>query len=319
MRGKGLPCLTWGMAGAPLDPEELTATAAAAPPTAAIAAGTHMGAVRLSVADVERSIAYYAEAIGLVPVRREETVVALGAPEGEPRELLVLEEVRGAAPADGYPGLYHFALLLPERVDLARFVAHAARNRIPVSGASDHFVSEAIYLRDPDHHGIEIYWDRPRELWEGQVGERMGTWALDVEALLAELPDPATEPFDGLAGGTVMGHVHLRAADVPETVAFYRDVLGFELTAQLGDQAAFLAAGGYHHHLGANTWETRRSGPAPDDTARLLEVTILLPDAEERERVATRLDGAGVPVQREGEALAVRDPSGIPLRLGVAG
>jgi catechol 2,3-dioxygenase len=299
------------MAGAPLDPEELTATAAATADSA-IAATTRMGPVRLSVADLERSIAYYGDALGLAVLGRADGVVTLGAGV---RELLVLEEVPGAVPSDGYPGLYHFALLLPERADLARFLAHAARERVPLVGLSDHFVSEAIYLQDPDHHGIEVYWDRPRELWAGRVGERMGTWALDVDALLAEVPDPATEPFDGLADGTVMGHVHLRAADVPETVGFYRDVLGFELMAQLGAQAAFLAAGGYHHHLGANTWETRRREPAPAGTAALREVTILLPDALERDRIVARLEAADIVTEAVDGAVLLRDPSGIPLRL----
>jgi catechol 2,3-dioxygenase len=302
------------MADAPLDPEELTAIAAVAPPTAAIAAGTHMGAVRLTVADLDRSIAYYGDALGLVALRREDGRVALGAGT---RELLVLEEVAGAVPSDGYPGLYHFALLVPERVDLARFLAHLARARVPLVGLSDHFVSEAIYLQDPDHHGIEVYWDRPRELWEGQVGERMGTWALDVDSLLSELPDPASEPFDALADGTVMGHVHLRAADVLETIAFYRDVLGMELMAQLGAQAAFLSAGGYHHHVGANAWETRRREPAPEGTARLREVTLVLPDAQERDRVVARLTAAGAVTEPDHGGVVVDDPPGIPLRLDV--
>ncbi|MCZ4493753.1 MAG: hypothetical protein JWP53_2684 [Conexibacter sp.] len=305
------------MAEAPRDPEELTATAAVAPPTAAIAAGTHMGPVRLTVGDLDRSIAYYRDALGLTALRREAGFAALGAPGGG--ELLLLEELPGAVPSDGYPGLFHFALLLPERTDLARFLAHAARERVPLVGLSDHFVSEAIYLQDPDHHGIEVYWDRPRETWEGQVGQRMGTWALDVDSLLSELPDPATEPFDGLAAGTVMGHVHLRAADVAETIAFYRDLLGLALMAQLGEQAAFLAAGGYHHHLGANVWETRRREPAPPTTARLLEVTIVLPDAAERDRVVARLEAAGAAPERAGDAVRVVDPSGIPLRVAVEG
>jgi catechol 2,3-dioxygenase len=304
------------MAEAPRDPEELTAAAALAPPTAAIAAGTHMGAVRLTVADLDRSIAYYRDALGLAALRREDGFAALGAPGGD-RELLLLDELPGAVPSDGYPGLFHFAILLPERVDLARFLAHAVRERVPLVGLSDHFVSEAIYLQDPDHHGIEMYWDRPRAAWEGQVGRRMGTWALDVDSLLAELPDPATEPFHGLAAGTVMGHVHLRAADIAETIAFYRDALGLELMAQLGEQAAFLAAGGYHHHIGANVWETRRREPAPPDTARLLEVTIVLPDAAERDRAVARLDAAGAAPEPAGDAVRVVDPSGIPLRLDV--
>src|SRR5206468_8743835 len=137
--------------------------------------------------------------------------VALGT-GGE--DLLVLSERPGAVPARGVTGLYHFALLLPERADLARFLAHVARERVPLTGLSDHFVSEAIYLRDPDEHGIEVYWDRPREIWEGRVGETLTTIPLDVESLLG---DDDGAPFEALAEGTVMGHVHLRVRDVPET------------------------------------------------------------------------------------------------------
>ena len=306
------------MAGAPRDPEELTAATEPARPT--IAAGTRMGSVRLTVADLGRSIAYYRDALGLAVVREGDGAVALGAGDGGARELLVLEEVPGAAPADGHPGLYHFALLLPERADLARFLAHVARERVPLVGLSDHFVSEAIYLQDPDGHGIEVYWDRPRALWEGQVGTRMGTWALDVDGLLGELPDAATAVFDGLAAATVMGHVHLRVADVAATIAFYHDVLGFDLMAQLGAQAAFLSAGGYHHHLGGNTWETRYPGPAPEGTAGLREVTIVLPDEAEHQHVLGRLNAAGtIGAETPGGTVLVHDPSGIALRLAVGG
>ena len=146
-------------------------------------------------------------------------------------------------------------------------------------------MSEAIYLRDPDHHGIEIYADRPRELWEGQVFQRMTTEPLDVDDLLSELEDTASEPFDGLPAGTTVGHVHLRVSDVDETVRFYRDVLGFGLMAQLGPAAAFLSAGGYHHHVGANVWESRGAPPAPPGTAGLRRFTIVVPDRDELERV----------------------------------
>ena len=194
------------------------------------------------------------------------------------RALLVLVEEAGARPAFGHTGLYHFALLVPRRADLARWLAHAARDRVPLVGLSDHFVSEALYLSDPDGHGIEIYWDRPREVWEGQVAARMTTLPLDVDDLLGELDDPGAGQFDGLPDDTVMGHVHLKVAAIPETVAFYRDLLGFGLMAQLGEQAAFLGAGGYHHHIGANTWESAGAAPPPPGTAALRHATIVLPD-----------------------------------------
>src|SRR5205823_1881931 len=153
---------------------------------------------------------------------------------GADRELIRFVEEPGAIPADGFTGLYHVALLLPDRPSLARWLAHGARDRVGLEGVSDHSVSEAIYLRDPDRHGIEIYADRPRAQWEGRVGQRMTTLPLDVEDLLGELDDPQTEPFAGLPEGTTVGHVHLRVSDVASTVEFYRDVLGFDLMAQLG-------------------------------------------------------------------------------------
>ncbi len=301
----------------PRDPEEVEVLDWASPDgvAAAIAPTTTMGAVHLTVSELARSLDYYRTVIGLETIERGAGRASLGAAG---RELLVLVEEPGARPSHGYTGLYHFALLVPERPDLARWLAHAARDRVSLTGLSDHFVSEAIYLRDPDGHGIEIYADRPRELWDGLVGERMTTLPLDVENLLAELDDPATEPFDRLAGGTVMGHVHLKAADIPSTVAFYRDTLGFGLIVQLGAQAAFLSAGGYHHHLGANTWESAGAPPAPPGSAALRHATIVLPDAAELERVTERLDAADVELSDTSGSPLVRDPSGNALVLSLS-
>jgi catechol 2,3-dioxygenase len=301
---------------APRDPEELQAAGSAA--SAEISAATRPGPVQLTVADLERSLAYYGSAIGLEALERESGRASLGAVT---RELLVLVEQPGARPAHGHTGLYHFALLVPERHDLARWLAHAARDRVSLVGLSDHFVSEAIYLSDPDGHGIEIYCDRPRDAWEGTVDARMTTLPLDVQSLLGELEDPDTEPFEGLPEGTVMGHVHLKVASILETVGFYRDVLGFGLMAQLGPQAAFLAAGGYHHHIGANTWESAGAPPPPPGTAALRHATIVLPDAGERERVLARVERAGSPTREDTDGDGtpfVLDPSGNALRLAVA-
>jgi catechol 2,3-dioxygenase len=280
-----------------------------------ISAAAAPGPVHLTVSGLGRSLEYYRGAVGLEVLDEDGGRASLGAGS---RELLVLVEEAGARPARGFTGLYHFALLVPRRDDLARWLAHAARNRVPLVGLSDHDVSEAIYLSDPDGHGIEIYWDRPRERWEGQVGSRLTTLPLDVESLLGELADPAAEPFDKLPAGTVMGHVHLKVAEIPATVAFYRDVLGFGLMAQLGSQAAFLSAGGYHHHIGANTWESAGAPPAPAGTAALRHATIVLPDAEERDRVLARLERAGVAAEPAAGGPVVRDPSGNPLLLAVA-
>jgi catechol 2,3-dioxygenase len=295
------------------DPEELEATGA--PASAEVPASTTVGAVQLTVAELERSLEYYGQAIGLQVLNRDGASASLGVPG---RELLHLVQETGARPATGYTGLYHFALLVPERVDLARWLAHAARDRVPMVGLSDHFVSEALYLSDPDEHGIEIYWDRPRETWEGQVAGRMTTLPLDVDSLLGELEDPHSEPFSRLPDGTVMGHVHLKVAGIAETVAFYRDVVGFGLMAQLGSSAAFLSAGGYHHHLGANTWESAGASPPPPGTAALRQATIVLPDSGEREQVVDRVERSGQ-APAVGEAgPVIEDPSGNRLVLAVA-
>jgi catechol 2,3-dioxygenase len=184
-----------------------------------------------------------------------------------------------------------------------------------LTGLSDHAVSEAIYLRDPDGHGIEIYADRPRETWDGRVGELLTTLPLDVDDLLAELEGAETEPFDRLADGTVMGHVHLQVAAIPDTVDFYRDLLGFDLMAQLGDQAAFLSAGGYHHRVGANTWQSAGASPAPPGSASLRHATIVFPGNAERDRVAGAISDAGLPLEDGDGGPIVRDPSGNALAL----
>ncbi len=280
--------------------------------TASIPATTRMGAVHLTVSGLERSLGYYRKEIGLDVLDQGAGRASLGAGE---TELLGLVEEPGARPAGRHTGLFHFALRVPERVELARWLAHAARDHVPLVGMSDHFVSEAIYLTDPDGHGIEIYHDRPRELWEGQVMSRMTTDPLDVAGLLAELDNPAAAPFDGLPAGTDMGHVHLQVADVPDAVSFYRDVLGFEVMAELFGTAAFFGAGGYHHHVGANTWHSRGASPPPPGSAALRHATIVLPDAAERDRVAGRIADTGQEPEAHSGGVLVRDPSGINLLL----
>jgi catechol 2,3-dioxygenase len=280
----------------------------------AIAPETHMGPVELSVGDLDRSIDYWTTDVGLRVLDRGDGRASLGADA----ELVRFVEEPGARPADGHTGLFHVALLVPDRPSLARWLAHAARDQVGLEGLSDHAVSEAIYLRDPDRHGIEIYADRPRGQWDGKVMELMTTIPLDVESLFGELDDPGSEPFDGLPDGTTVGHVHLRVADVASTVEFYRDVMGLDLMAQLGPMAAFLSAGGYHHHVGANTWESRGAPPAGEGFATLRHAAIVLPDAEERDRVAARIADSGQEPQERPDGILVRDPSGNGLVLTTA-
>ena len=266
-----------------------------------ISPDTHMGLVELSVSDLERSLAYWQNTVGLRVLSRENGTAELGADQ----PLVRFVEEPGATSAQGYTGLFHVALLVPDRPTLGRFMAHVVRDGVEVTGLSDHVVSEAIYLRDPDYHGIEIYADRPRETYEGRVAQTMTTIPLDTESLLAEAGDGA---FDGLPAGTTVGHVHLCVSDVDEMVAFYNGKLGMGVTAHRpGGMAAFLSAGGYHHHLGGNTWESRGAAHAPEGTARLLRFTIVLPDKEEVARVAERIGGT-----------EVSDPAGNPLVLVAA-
>jgi catechol 2,3-dioxygenase len=295
------------------DPEELEVHGT--PAEARISAGTTMGPVHLTVSDLARSVAFYENSVGLVTRMRQDGTASLGTRE---TELLMLVEEPGAQPAAGHTGLYHFALLVPQRTDLARWLAHAVAERVPLTGLSDHFVSEALYLSDPDGHGIEIYWDRPRETWEDQVGERLTTEPLDVDSLIAELPGGEPPDFYGLPAGTVMGHVHLKVASIRETIAFYREVIGFDLMASLGPYAAFLSAGGYHHHLGANTWESRGAQPPPPGSSALRHATIVLPEARDLDPVLDRLKGAGVAIVDGPTGPLVRDPSGNPLVLTTA-
>jgi catechol 2,3-dioxygenase len=276
-----------------------------------IAPATHMGPVELSVGDLDRTLDYWQSVVGLRVLERENGTASLGTD----RELVRFVEEPGARPVEGHTGLYHVALLVPDRPSLARWLAHAARDAVRLEGLSDHYVSEALYLRDPDRHGVEIYADRPRDIWEEKVSQVMTTGPIDVENLLSELDDPATEPFDGLPDGTVVGHTHLRVADIPATVEFYRDVLGMDVTAQLGPAAAFLSAGGYHHHVGANTWESRGAGPAGEGFATLRHAAIVLPDTGERDRVAGRVADTGQEPEAREDGVLVRDPSQNPLLL----
>jgi catechol 2,3-dioxygenase len=277
-----------------------------------IAPQTRMGAVHLTVSDLARSLDYYRQAVGLQVHKREDGVAHLGT-GGE--DLLVLYEQKGAEPAPRNTGLFHFALLVPSRHDLARWLVHAANRQVPLEGMSDHLVSEALYLRDPDWHGIEIYRDRPRGEWE-RDGEyvKMATLPLDVQAVLGAL-DGGEPPFEQLPRDTTMGHVHLQVADIASTERFYTEQLGFDLQARYGDQASFLSAGGYHHHLGANVWNSRGASPPPPGSASLRKITIVLPDDEELNRVIAQFPDA----ERDPDTqdVLVEDPSGNKLTFRV--
>ena len=241
---------------------------------------TQLGPVTLAVADLERSLAFYRDLAGLLVLEHDGSHATLGVSD---TEVIHLVEEPAARPAPNRAtGLYHTAILYPDRAALARVVQHIGLQQYPFTGASDHLVSEAFYLDDPDGLGVELYRDRPRAEWKwsGKTIE-MATLPLDVPGLLAV----ADRAFDGAPAGTRIGHVHLKVGDIAQAEAFYGDVLGFDVTARFGDSATFLAAGGYHHHIGANVWESRGAGPAPAGHVGLREIVIEAPDTDARELV----------------------------------
>ncbi|HEY5431357.1 MAG TPA: VOC family protein [Solirubrobacteraceae bacterium] len=284
------------------------------PETAAIAAGTTLGAVSLAVSDLSRSRAFYETVLGLRGQELEDGGVAFGAADAAgPMRVLVRLYGDAAAPAldRSATGLYHLAILLPTRADLGHALTRLAETRWPLDGASDHLVSEALYLADPDGNGIEIYRDRTREEW-GYDGDRleMATLALDLRSIIAELgPDPAPQPT--VPAATAIGHVHLQVADIDAAEAFYHGVLGFDVTVRGYPGALFVSAGGYHHHLGLNTWHSRGSDPAAAGAVGLRSYEVLLPDVTERDRVLARVRAAGLTADTDPSgAAAVHDPSG---------
>jgi catechol 2,3-dioxygenase len=281
--------------------------------TAVLPAATTLGPVRLQVADLDRSLGYYRDVLGFRVGDTSGGRAVLLADDGtEP--VVILEALPGARPSPrrGRLGLYHFAILLPNRASLGRFVVHLGRLGVR-AGASDHLVSEALYLTDPDGLGIEVYADRPRGEWQWSEGElTIATNPLDLDSLVAAAD--GTE-WRGLPAGTRIGHVHLHVGSLAEGEAFYSDALGLEPTARSYPGALFLSAGGYHHHLGINTWAGPTAAPAGPDDAQLLEWNVLLPDTADAAAAAERVRSAGFPVQQVEGGWVLTDPWGTSLRL----
>lgn len=273
-------------------------------------AGTRLGAVHLSVADLDRSVRWWGEVAGLQTRAHDGSQAALGA-GGE--DLVVLHEQPGARPGGRHAGLFHVALLHDSDAELGRALRRIAAAGGQLTGASDHGVSKALYLRDPDGHGVEIYADRPREAWPApSAGDRvaMFTAPLDLDAVLAPVADEPASPRAGT--GLTVGHVHLHVGDIDRAVAFYTGAVGLErMTTFPG--AAFLAAGGYHHHLAVNTWAGEGVPPAPAEAARLLRWTIELPAAADVAATSERLRAHGAAVAEEDGSLVVRDAWAIEL------
>lgn len=293
--------------------------------SARIDPGTQMGMLALAVANLDQSLLFYTEALGFQPISAPTTAadgtheVTLGA-GGVP--LLHLYEDPQARPwpqgGRSYTGLYHFAILLPTRADLGRWLHHWLSLGLPMPGQGDHLVSEALYLSDPDGNGIEVYRDRPRDEWQWDGDHvRMATDPVDVRGLLAEAQADSS-PWTGLPAGTRLGHMHLQVGDIRQAREFYADTLGFDVTAEM-PSALFISAGGYHHHIGMNTWHSRNAPAAPAHTAGLRFFTVDLPRQEALSAVVDRVRAAGVSVREADGVAAFADPWGnmLVLRVGV--
>ena len=247
------------------------------------AAPMEIGQVTLTVHDLARSADFYARALGLSKRTADAAQVTLGAGDRTLVTLIADPAARARSPREA--GLFHTAFLLPDRPALARWLHHAATTRLPLQGASDHKVSEAIYLADPEGNGIEVYVDRPRAQWTARDGAiQMTTDPLD----LADLAAGANGPWTGAPDGTVVGHVHLQVGDVAQAQAFYTGTLGFPVTATYPG-AAFYGSGGYHHHFATNVWNSRGAGPRTPSTG-LTSVEILA-DAASVAAIAAKTGG----------------------------
>ena len=284
-----------------------------APPGYQLPVATYLGHVSLQVADLPRSLAYYERVLGLRVLERAGATAMLGTQAGD-TPLVHLTERPGANPSPHHArlGLYHYALLLPNRPALGTFISHLNEIGEQV-GASDHLVSEALYLRDPDGLGIEVYADRPRSSWRAVDRQlRMASNPLDVAGLVRSA---GGQLWAGMPAGTVMGHVHLHVADLERAADFYHGALGFDKMVWDYPSALFLGAGGYHHHLGLNTWAGAGAPPATGADARLLEWRIVLPSASDVQKAAASLATAGNEVIADGDACLVADPWGTRVRL----
>ncbi len=300
-------------------PEPATADSYGLPPRGyRLPDATRLGAAHLQVADLDRSVAFYAGTMGFHVATRAGAHAVLTA-KGNDRVLIELREHRGARPAARRAslGLFHVAILLPDRPALGRFLGHMRSLGVPV-GAGDHRVSEALYLSDPDGLGLEVYADRPRASWQRLGRELMlATDPVDLDALL---DSGADGPWTGMPTGTTIGHVHLQVGDLAIAQAFFGETLGFDRMTTRYPGALFLGAGGYHHHVGTNTWAGPSARPPGAEDARLLAWTIELPDVPSLHAAAASLRAAGRDADFEGETLLrTRDPWGTAIRLTAPG
>ncbi len=264
----------------------------------------HIGGVGLVVRDLDKMLAFYRDVIGLTVQERTEGSARLGAGDATLVELEHRAEAKPDNPREA--GLFHTAFLHPTRQDLAQWVAHIARNRVPITGASDHAVSEAFYLDDPEGNGVEVYSDRPPEQWQWTGGDlRITTDPLDVDNLL-RAADPQAD-YDGAPSGLRIGHIHLRVGDVDAAQKFYHGPIGLDLVMG-GRSAAFMSSGRYHHHVATNVWHSRGAGPRDGDHAGLSWFSFAANDAGTRDAVADRLRETGAPITATENGFETKNP-----------
>jgi len=282
----------------------------------AIPTQMRLGAVQVRVSDLTRSVDFYTTILGLAQLDRSPGQVVLTANQVDP--VVVLTELPAPRPKPGRAtGLYHFAILFAQRRDLGRALIRLVQARYPLQGASNHLVSEALYLADPDGNGIELYWDRPRAEWPRQGGQiRMDTLPLDLDDLIAD--GQRAEAWTTVPASTSMGHVHLHVGHIQQAEQFYRQVLGFDLMLNLGGSAIFLSAGGYHHHLGANIWAGIGAPPTPADAPGLDHWTIVLPTPADLADFTAHLAANTIPYEGVENGVFVVDPAGnrVAVRAG---
>jgi catechol 2,3-dioxygenase len=269
---------------------------------------THIGNVTLKVRDLDKLIQFYTETIGLKILTRSDSAAQLSADGIKP--LLTLEgnpslEQRPVRSA----GLYHLALLVPARKDLANVLQHFIQTDTRLAGASNHKFSEAIYLQDPENNGIEVYRDVDRKDWVRDEKGKLPAVSepLDVQDLLDEADN---NKWNGLPEKTVMGHVHLNVTNIPEAEEFYMNVLGFEEQTRMAHHALFISAGGYHHHIALNIWNGPNAIPSPIDVTGLLHYEIVVPSAEVLDALKNSLQEHNIAFIAEPNRIFVKDPAG---------
>jgi catechol 2,3-dioxygenase len=270
---------------------------------------TYIGNVHLKVVNLERTVQFYKTVLGLAVLERSERNAVLGT---NSHPLLTVEQPEDVIPKEPRKsGLYHFAILLPNRAELGKFLRHVAEIGYPL-GAGDHLVSEALYLDDPDGNGIEVYHDRPSSGWTWNGGEvEMATNQIDAEGILGAA---GSERWEGMPDGTIMGHIHLHVANLQETKNFYGDGLGFNLVSRF-PQALFMSTGGYHHHLGLNTWNGVGAPAADENSAGLKQFTLVFPDEDSRTKAVGKINEMGAEVIDD---FITKDPSGIQIHLSIS-